>query len=67
MLFLVYKHLAGEERAHCCVVFLLPSTRVDPESFDRGGPTSTCFFFFFFISLTKGGRIQIPLLAGHFA
>ena len=48
--------------------------------FFRGGPTLTkCFFFFFFFfivflflgrgggggSLMRGGRIQIPLLAGH--
>ena len=33
----------------------------------RGGPTLTTFlfvFFCFFFSL-RGGRIQIPLLAGH--
>ena len=34
----------------------------------RGGPTLTtffiCFFVCFFFSL-RGGRIQIPLLAGH--
>ena len=37
----------------------------DPESFVRGGPTLTTFFSFFFFSLIRGGRIQIPLLAGH--
>ena len=36
----------------------------------RGGPTLTTFFiFFFFFCLfffsLRGGRIQIPLLAGH--
>ena len=31
----------------------------DPESFVRGNPT---LFFFY---LMRGGRIQIPLLAGH--
>ena len=30
----------------------------------RGGPTLTTFFICFFFSL-RGGRIQIPLLAGH--
>ena len=33
----------------------------DPESFVRGGPTLTTLFFI----LMKGGRIQIPLLAGY--
>ena len=37
----------------------------DPESFVRGGPTLTAFFFSFFFSLMRGGRTQIPLLAGH--
>ena len=36
----------------------------DPESFVRGDPILT-FFFCFFFSLMRGGRIQIPLLAGH--
>ena len=39
-------------------------TCADPESFVRGGPTlmglGLCCF-----SLLRGGRIQIPLLAGH--
>ena len=46
-----------------------PVSCADPESFIRGGPTSTTFFFFylfyFFFSLMRGGRIQIPLLVGH--
>ena len=33
----------------------------DPESFVRGQR----FFFRFFFSLMRGGRTQIPLLAGH--
>ena len=33
----------------------------DQESFVRGGPTLTTLFF----SLMRGGRIKIPLLAGH--
>ena len=33
----------------------------DPESFVRGGPTLTTFFF----SLMRGGRVQIPLIAGN--
>ena len=37
----------------------------NPESFVRGGPTLTGFFFCYFFSLMRGGRIQIPLLAGH--
>ena len=36
----------------------------DPEGFVRGGPTLT-FFFFVFVFLIRGGRIQIPLKAGH--
>ena len=36
-------------------------TCADPESFVRGGPILRTFFF----SLMRGGRIQIPLLAGH--
>ena len=30
----------------------------------RGGPTLTMFFICFFFCL-RGGRIQIPLFAGH--
>ena len=36
--------------------------------FCQRGPTLTfyfCFLFFFFFFLMRGGRIQIPLLAGH--
>ena len=33
----------------------------------RGGPTLTTFFICFFVVVfcLRGGRIQIPLLAGH--
>ena len=34
----------------------------------RGGPTLTMFLFVFFVCFffsLRGGRIQIPLLAGH--
>ena len=33
----------------------------------RGGPTLTTFFICFFVCFfsLRGGRIQIPLLAGH--
>ena len=38
----------------------------DTESFVRGGPTLTFLVFLLLIfSLMWGGRIQIPLLAGH--
>ena len=30
----------------------------------RGGPTLTMFFFYYY-SFVRGGRILIPLLAGH--
>ena len=36
-------------------------------AFIRGGPNLiTLFFFFFFFLLMSGGRIKIPLLAGHY-
>ena len=31
----------------------------------RGGPTLKRFLFVFFFFSLRGGRIQIPLLAGH--
>ena len=31
----------------------------------RGGPTLTTFLFVCFFFSLRGGRIQIPLLAGH--
>ena len=44
-----------------CVVFYIPFSCADPDSFVRGGQTFTTFFVVVFFNL-RGGRIQIPLL-----
>ena len=54
------KRLSAGEKI---VIFSGPKLNAcaDPENVVRGGPTLRGLFF----SLSRGGRIKIPLLAGH--